>query len=75
LSIISPGSVFCHYSYYPKKQSSDKIPFTIKVFEANNGWQNSVLIRNYEIIRQKTIPAIQQQSAFLNQKNAYELLF
>lgn len=54
-----------------KIQSSDIKPFTIKTFEVNNGWGYSVLIRNKEIIRQEMIPAIQQQSAFLNQKDAY----
>ena len=54
-----------------KIQSSDIKPFTIKTFEVNNGWGYSVLIRNKEIIRQEMIPAVQQQSAFLNQKDAY----
>lgn len=55
----------------PKIQSSDIKPFTIKTFEVNDGWGYSVLIRDKEIIRQEMIPAVQQQSAFLNRKDAY----
>lgn len=46
-------------------------PYTIKTFEVNDGWGYSVLISNKEIIRQEIIPAIQHQSAFRNQKDAY----
>ena len=52
-------------------ESLDLKPFTVKTFEVKNGWGYSVLIRNKEIIRQETIPSVQQQSAFLNQKDAY----
>lgn len=72
--ILTTVTVLLVDSFYfssQKLQQSDIKPFTIKTFEVNNGWGYSVLIRNNEIIRQEMIPAIQQQSAFLNQKDAY----
>jgi len=47
--------------------------FTIKVFEAENGWGYSIFEQEELIIRQQYIPAINNQISFKTKKDAFTI--